>query len=139
VWWRTFRGRSGPRSVRAVLLSPLSKGIWGSLCCDGGCTDRGFSAARRPGADRYVHCGVGGIPASLPHDVLQPLRLPVPHPEPDATSFEIPAGLFDDDLGLRPDKHIFVELKAPWCEITDGLPQLDKQRLYELRRGRGTR
>jgi hypothetical protein len=29
----------------------------------------------------------------------------------------------DDDLGVRPGFHIFVGSKAPWFEITDGLPQ----------------
>ena len=59
---------------------------------------------------------------------------PVPDPDPEATWFEIAAGLFDDDPGLRPDKHIFVERKAPWFEIADRLPQLDKAALVALRR-----
>jgi len=48
--------------------------------------------------------------------------------------FEVPAGLLENDPGLRPDKHIFIELKAPWFEVTDALPQFDKQRLLNLRR-----
>jgi hypothetical protein len=67
---------------------------------------------------------------------------PVPSPEPAAEWFEIPAGLLDGDPGLQPDKHIFVELNAPWHEITDSLPQFDKTRLRTLRashpRTRGT-
>ncbi len=58
----------------------------------------------------------------------------VPNPDPDAPWFEVPAGLLDGDPGLRPDKHIFVELKAPWHAITDTLPQYDKPALYALRR-----
>jgi hypothetical protein len=58
---------------------------------------------------------------------------PVPHPEPDADWFEIPAGLLDGDPGLRPDKHIFVELRAPWHEIADSLTQFDKTRLRAWR------
>ncbi|MGH3056577.1 MAG: GFA family protein [Gaiellaceae bacterium] len=58
---------------------------------------------------------------------------PVPNPTPNAEWFEIPAGLLDDDPQIRPDKHIFVELKAPWVEITDGLPQHDKPALLALR------
>ncbi len=61
---------------------------------------------------------------------------PVPNPAPDAEWFEIPAGLLDDDPVLRPDKHIFVELKAPWFEITEDLPQYDKRRLAALRKSR---
>ena len=58
---------------------------------------------------------------------------PVPNPQRGATWFEIPAGLLDDDPGLRPDQHIFVELKAPWFAITDTLPQYDKPALLALR------
>ena len=32
-------------------------------------------------------------------------------------------GVLDDDLGVRPARHIFVGSKAPWFEITDALPQ----------------
>lgn len=46
---------------------------------------------------------------------------------------EIPAGLLDDDPEILPDKHIFVELKAPWFSFTDKLPKLDKKTLYRLR------
>jgi len=58
---------------------------------------------------------------------------PVPNPDPGASWFEVPAGVLDDDPGVRPDKHIFVELKAPWFEITDTLPQLDKPALLRAR------
>ena len=59
---------------------------------------------------------------------------PVPKPDPQSSWLEVPAGLLEDDPGLRPDKHIFIELKAPWFEVTDTLPQFDKQRLHRLRR-----
>ena len=35
----------------------------------------------------------------------------------------VAAGSFDDDPRMRPQAHIFVGSKAPWHEITDGLPQ----------------
>lgn len=63
---------------------------------------------------------------------------PVPNPEPDTEWFEIPAGVLDGDPQLRPDKHIFVELKAPWFAISDRLPQYDKPALQVLRRSRRT-
>lgn len=45
-------------------------------------------------------------------------------PEPPASGFfEIPAGLFDDDPLLRPDKHIYVEYNAAWHSISDELPR----------------
>jgi hypothetical protein len=40
--------------------------------------------------------------------------------------FEIPAGAFDDDPLVRPDKHIYVDFKAPWDRITDDLPQMPR-------------
>ncbi len=67
---------------------------------------------------------------------------PVPNPGPTAPRrrtrgrtgrLEIPAGLLDDDPRLKPDKHIFIEVKSPWFEITDNLPQYDLQGLIELR------
>lgn len=35
----------------------------------------------------------------------------------------IPASTLDTDPGIRPMAHIFVDSKAPWFEITDGLPR----------------
>jgi len=59
---------------------------------------------------------------------------PVPNPEVPADFFEVAAGLLDDDPGRAPDQHILVEWKAPWWEITDGLPQLDARALLRHRR-----
>jgi hypothetical protein len=39
----------------------------------------------------------------------------------------IPAGTLDEDPGIRPQGHIFVEFKAPWFEISDSLPQFARQ------------
>jgi hypothetical protein len=62
---------------------------------------------------------------------------PVPDPENTSEWFEIPAGLLDDDPRLKPDKHIFVELRAGWHSITDALPQFTKAELTAHRqRGR---
>jgi hypothetical protein len=35
----------------------------------------------------------------------------------------LPLGTLDDDPGVRPTAHVFVDSKAVWFEITDGLPQ----------------
>lgn len=59
----------------------------------------------------------------------------VPPAEPSGDHLEIAAGLFDDDLRIRPDKHIMVELKAPWDTITDDLPQLTLRQLIRQRHG----
>jgi hypothetical protein len=34
----------------------------------------------------------------------------------------VPMGSFDDDPGVRPERHVFVDSKAAWHEITDDLP-----------------
>jgi hypothetical protein len=59
---------------------------------------------------------------------------PLPGTVPGAGWFEIPAGLLDADPGLRPDRHIFVECKSAWFEITDRVPQVTKTALVALRR-----
>ena len=38
----------------------------------------------------------------------------------------IPAGLLDDDPGVRPLLHVFTSSRAPWWTITDNLPQHEK-------------
>lgn len=38
---------------------------------------------------------------------------------------DIPAGCLDDDIGTRPELHIFAASKAPWYDIADGLPCFD--------------
>jgi hypothetical protein len=42
-------------------------------------------------------------------------------PEPD--SYGLAMGSLDDDPGVRPVCHVFVGSKAPWYDITDGLPE----------------
>jgi len=41
-------------------------------------------------------------------------------------TFSLALGTLDDDPGVRPQSHIYVASKAPWFEITDGLPQHDE-------------
>ena len=36
---------------------------------------------------------------------------------------EVALGTLDDDPGIKVSRHIFVASKAPWFDITDGLPQ----------------
>jgi len=48
---------------------------------------------------------------------------PLPEKSQDGPGYYVPAGLMNDDPGVRPDKHIFTESKAEWYDITDDLPQ----------------
>jgi hypothetical protein len=52
---------------------------------------------------------------------------PVPHPPPGSPEVEFLAGLLDDDPGVKLSFHIYVGSKAPWCELSDGLPQFEGQ------------
>jgi hypothetical protein len=68
-----------------------------------------------PGATRFMtsFCIVcGGV---MPH---------VARDDPSAVLIQV--GALDDDPGIRPELHLFVASKAPWEEITDGLPQYDE-------------
>ena len=58
---------------------------------------------------------------------------PAPEPAPEGKTFEIPAGLFDEDFGVRPDKHIFVDFMPPWDDTRTELPAYTRQQIYELR------
>jgi hypothetical protein len=61
---------------------------------------------------------------------------PVPTPKPDGESFEIPAGVFDDDFGIRPDKHIFVDFVPAWDQAPRDLPSYTVADVFRLRTGR---
>ena len=37
--------------------------------------------------------------------------------------YGVALGVFDDDPGVRPERHIFIGSKAPWFDITDDLPR----------------
>ena len=37
--------------------------------------------------------------------------------------YGLPLGALDDDPGVKPTLHVHVASKAPWYDITDGLPQ----------------
>jgi hypothetical protein len=47
---------------------------------------------------------------------------------PDGEQVSIRMGAFDDDPGIRPQFHTFVDDRAPWDTITDDLPQYPERR-----------
>ena len=60
----------------------------------------------------------------------------VPPADPPGPWFEIPMGLLDDDPGLLPDKHIFMELAPAWSHMATTLPTYSIRELYKLRTGK---
>jgi hypothetical protein len=42
---------------------------------------------------------------------------------PEGPEVSIRFGTLDGNPGIRPQRHTFVDSKAPWDEITDSLPQ----------------
>ena len=54
-------------------------------------------------------------------------------PVPDGELIEIPAGLLDDDPGLCPQRHIYIDYKANWDQIDVELPKLTKSEIREYR------
>ena len=57
----------------------------------------------------------------------------VPDAYSSAPLITIPAGCLDDDPGMRPEMHIYVEHRAPWFGISDILPQLDRLAVRKYR------
>jgi hypothetical protein len=51
---------------------------------------------------------------------------PVPQTLPGAQAYWVPAGLLDDDPGLRIGGHIYVASKAAWEEIAGSAPQFEE-------------
>lgn len=49
---------------------------------------------------------------------------PTPMLHPDGGAYWVPAGLLDDDPGVRLAGHIFVDSKAPWDELAGDGPRL---------------
>jgi hypothetical protein len=51
---------------------------------------------------------------------------PAPRKMPNAEAYWVPAGLLDDDPGLRIGGHIWVGSKAAWDVIPEGPPQFQE-------------
>jgi hypothetical protein len=45
------------------------------------------------------------------------------HPE----QLGLPLGTLDEDPGVRPSAHVYVDSKAPWFDISDDLPQFSEK------------
>lgn len=58
---------------------------------------------------------------------------PVPDPSPAGDSVEIPAGSLDDDPGVLPGRHIYVDHPAAWSAGLDQLPRYTKSEIRQIR------
>ncbi len=58
----------------------------------------------------------------------------IPYADPAADWLEIPAGLFDTELPLSPERHIYIEYKATWESIHDDLSTFTKHQIARHRR-----
>ena len=52
---------------------------------------------------------------------------PLPELHPSGGAYWVPAGVLDDDPGVRIGGHIFVGSKAPWDEVGGSAPQFEER------------
>jgi hypothetical protein len=99
-----YRASSGSAFV-AELVFKAAEFEWTS----GGSLVKTYAAPVRntPPGYRRAFCTVCGAPV----------------PTVDGDIIRIPAGTLVDDPNIRPQRHIFVDFKAPWFQITDSLDQ----------------
>jgi len=50
-----------------------------------------------------------------------------PVPTVVGNMIKIVGGTLENDPGLRPQRHIFVDFKAPWFDIVDALPRFSRK------------
>jgi len=74
---------------------------------------------RKPPAYRSAFCPTCGSPVPLPYE--------------NNPFIDVPAGLLDNDPGVLPARHIFVEHLAPWDRLTDDLPKLTREDVLKQR------
>lgn len=72
-------------------------------------------------------------PPAYSHSFCAACGSPVTLPSPDEDWLEVPAGSFDTALPVSPDKHIFIEMKPAWDQVSDTLPTYTKAQLKALR------
>jgi hypothetical protein len=59
--------------------------------------------------------------------------VPNPNPNPSGEWVSVPAGSLKTNLGGFPERHIYVDHKADWDRISDGLPQLTGDEVVDRR------
>jgi hypothetical protein len=87
------------------------------------------------GDDVVLHFAlpVRDTPPAYAYDFCGRCGCVLPGLDAHAGVVEVPVGLIDDELGLRPDRHIFVEHRPGWDRDLDALPHLTGDELRTLR------
>ena len=115
-------------------MQPLPQRIGQLIAPDHRCRDQGLSLPDRPRAGQDLRRADPLLAAGVPVVFLLDMRQPSATAFTGSESFEIAAGLFDDDFGIRPDKHIFVDFMPPWDDLHAQLPAYTMEQIYALRK-----
>ncbi|WP_394846260.1 GFA family protein [Pendulispora brunnea] len=87
----------------------------------------GFQWVRGESAIRVYEAPVRETPPGYQRAFCTQCGSPVPMIHSAHGLVSIPAGSLDDDPGVRPQRHIFVDAKAPWFSIEDSLPKFGRK------------
>lgn len=128
MWWREIRVDSHSGPVRALPLQSVPQGQ--RVAYRAGLLVQGKDFHLTEGKEliKTFEAPIVEGPPPYHQRFCGHRGCPVPSPAHGGAWF-VPAGLLDDDPKVRPDKHIYVELKAPWDTIADQLPQMTKQEI----------
>ena len=75
------------------------------------------------GADRIgsYEAPILHAPPAYRRDFCTRCGSPLPWPTGEADVYALPAGALDEDPGLRPERHVWVNQQAPWLQFNDDL------------------
>src|SRR5215204_1687067 len=113
LWWCEVRDHSCHRSVRTVPLQSVPQSQRSAFVAGLGVRREDFRLLQGRELIQTYGALIREAPPAYCTCLCSRCGSPVPDPFTDSTWFEVPAGLLDDDLQLRPDKYIFVEVKSP--------------------------
>ena len=94
-------------------------------------TAHASNAVVKPAAFRWLHGEDRVVRYDLPaarsfaSSFCQRCGSPMPHPTRSGREVIIPAGAFDDELGVKPERHFFWASRASWYVPGNTLPQDD--------------
>lgn len=95
----------------------------------------GYRFEAEPGSVGYIELPLRIAPPAYHLHFCRHCGSPLPDPEPRGEHLEVPAGLLDDDPGIRPDKHIYTEYLPTWDSLNDDLPTFTSETIKQHRQG----